>query len=317
MNRYLRHSLAASGLFGSLLLSSCNPFADGDSLKHGAFIDGPVEGLRFQTTSQSGFTDATGAFSYIDGEMVTFYVGDILLGEAAGAATISSFDLAGIAPPQADADIVKAVSEATHRLKPTPLDHAINSSVFLQTLDDDGDPSNGIRIPESLHALATNTEIDVNTKTYVFRRRFGLSAFLATARASGVWSEPRRMRDAADALDSLYANLKVVPEIYRKKTQELTSDLSIHASKAVYTYDTNGELIERRYEPRPDQLFARRVATGIPVAQYVPSPSQNRTRSVTPSGSQLEASTMVWGRDYAAHATMASNLSGFYQTAPT
>ena len=62
---------------------------------------------------------------------------------------------------------------------------------------------------------------------------------------------------------------------------------------------------------------ARRVATGIPVTQYVPSPSQNRTRSVTPSGSQFESSTMVWGRDYVARAMMASNLSGLYQTAPT
>jgi hypothetical protein len=34
-----------------------------------------------------------------------------------------------------------------------------------------------------------------------------------------------------------------------------------------------------------------RVAAGIPFTWYVPPPSQNRTWSVTPSGSQLASST--------------------------
>jgi hypothetical protein len=34
-----------------------------------------------------------------------------------------------------------------------------------------------------------------------------------------------------------------------------------------------------------------RVAAGISVTRYVPPPSQNRTWSVTPSGSQIEAFT--------------------------
>jgi len=77
----------------------------------------------------------------------------------------------------------------------------------------------------------------------------------------------------------------------------------------------NPRLLKIHIPPRA--ATTRRVATGIPVTQYVPSPSQNRTRRVTPSGSQFESSTMVWGRDCVARATRASNLSGLYQTAPT
>ena len=40
-------------------------------------------------------------------------------------------------------------------------------------------------------------------------------------------------------------------------------------------------------------------------------PSQNRTWSVTPSGSQLESSTMVWDRDCDGCARMASSPTGF------
>ena len=38
--------------------------------------------------------------------------------------------------------------------------------------------------------------------------------------------------------------------------------------------------------------IAWRVASGIPASRYVPPPSQNRTWSVTPSGSQSESSAL-------------------------
>jgi hypothetical protein len=40
----------------------------------GMFIDSAVEGLRFETPTQSGFTDANGIFKYINGEAVSFFI---------------------------------------------------------------------------------------------------------------------------------------------------------------------------------------------------------------------------------------------------
>lgn len=55
----------------------------------GVFVDGPVENLRYETNTQSGFTNADGEFRYLEGETVSFYVGDILIGDATSEAVLS------------------------------------------------------------------------------------------------------------------------------------------------------------------------------------------------------------------------------------
>jgi len=61
----------------------------GDATQQGIFVDSPVEGLRFLSATQSGMTDSNGAFLYQEGETVSFYVGDILLGNILGAETVT------------------------------------------------------------------------------------------------------------------------------------------------------------------------------------------------------------------------------------
>ena len=81
-------------------LNACGGSSGSDGASQvltGRFIDGPVSGLRYVTDSRSGTTSADGEFSYLSGETVSFYVGDILIGRAAGAATLTPFDLAGMA----------------------------------------------------------------------------------------------------------------------------------------------------------------------------------------------------------------------------
>ena len=46
----------------------------------GHFTDSPVEGLTYMTESQSGITDASGAFKYKEGETIQFSIGNLLLG---------------------------------------------------------------------------------------------------------------------------------------------------------------------------------------------------------------------------------------------
>ncbi|UCC55412.1 MAG: hypothetical protein JSU75_08545 [Gammaproteobacteria bacterium] len=60
----------------------------------GQFIDGPVEGLYYESGVLSGTTGRQGEFQYEPGQPVRFYLGDILLGEAArGAPVITPLDL--------------------------------------------------------------------------------------------------------------------------------------------------------------------------------------------------------------------------------
>ena len=102
---------------------------DGGGTSAGVFLDSPVEGLTYQSgANPSGTTDANGTFMYTPGETLTFSVGGVVLGTLPdGAPVITPFDFGAAAE---------------------------NIARFLQTLDEDGDPSNGIDITAAAAALA-------------------------------------------------------------------------------------------------------------------------------------------------------------------
>ena len=91
----------------------------------GIFVDSPVTGLSYQQGSQSGHTDEYGVFTYDpSGGQIEFYVGAYKIGEATPGARITPGDLS------IDGQPVDEVSVAQ----------------FLQSLDDDQDPENGIDV---------------------------------------------------------------------------------------------------------------------------------------------------------------------------
>ena len=96
----------------------------------GVFKDAEVEGLTFETATQGGTTNAAGEFSYLEGEDVTFKVGNVTLGSAVGQELITPITLAQTVEP--DATIESNLAQ--------------NIAALLQTLDVDGDESNGISI---------------------------------------------------------------------------------------------------------------------------------------------------------------------------
>lgn len=109
------------------------------STSTGTFVDSPVAGLRYETPSHSGTTDANGEFEYEDGESVTFSIGDISFPATTGASNITPLDVF-----EADVDDTSV----------------INMARFLQTLDEDDNPDNGIEITEQVHNDATDVSID-------------------------------------------------------------------------------------------------------------------------------------------------------------
>jgi len=130
-----------------LLLSACSSGSGGDNspdnnaTQSGVFIDSPVEGLSYVSTTLNGTTDADGTFSYKNNETITFSIGDIILGSTSGAAVITPVDM---------------VSGATSETDPT----VTNIARFLQTLDDDENPDNGIIISSIVSNLAAGKSID-------------------------------------------------------------------------------------------------------------------------------------------------------------
>lgn len=103
----------------------------GPTTHSGTFVDSPVAGLRYQTDSQQGTTDEQGSFAYRSDESVAFHLGDLKLGEAQGAAILTPLDLVSGAEDHTD-------------------DAVTNIAVLLQTLDQDGNASNGITITSAI-----------------------------------------------------------------------------------------------------------------------------------------------------------------------
>lgn len=109
----------------------------------GKFIDSPVEGLGYRTSSGlDGVTLVGGIYKYHDGDTVIFFIGSIELGEADAAPIMTPVSIV----PQADGN-------SGHP-------RVVNIARLLQTLDNDGDPSNGILITESTTEVAETLSAD-------------------------------------------------------------------------------------------------------------------------------------------------------------
>ena len=223
-----------------LLIAACGG-GSGGGLKTGHFVDGPVEGLKYATATQSGKTSANGAFRYKMGETVRFYVGDVLIGEAAGAPEVSPFDLAGIEPPQTGVQVRRTLNAIKRSKAATPFEVAINVAVFLQTLDEDGDPSNGIKIPDAMHALAAGVSLDFQQPWDAFSKDFPFRKLVAAGRAAGLWGGHRAVRKPAPALGALYQGLGLAPEVYviASVADDTDADGTVDSRKA-YAYDVSG-----------------------------------------------------------------------------
>lgn len=109
-------------------------------VKTGVFLDSPVVGIHYKTESRSGETDSAGEFQYIEGETVTFSIGGIEFPSAKAKGTVTPLDLAGAT------DVKNQV--------------VINIIRLLQTLDNDGNPENGIQITRAVHDAAAEVTID-------------------------------------------------------------------------------------------------------------------------------------------------------------
>ncbi|WP_155999854.1 hypothetical protein [Thioalkalivibrio sulfidiphilus] len=112
-------------VFGGLVTGCGGGSSDGPSgteLSTGVFVDAPVIGLDYSQDGRSGSTDDDGQFFFdpAAGD-ITFSVGDINIGAVPGASRVTPYDFG-------DETV------------------AVNIAQFLQSLDEDGEPGNGIDV---------------------------------------------------------------------------------------------------------------------------------------------------------------------------
>lgn len=165
-------------------------------LSQGVFVDSPVTGLSFATASQQGNTDARGTFNYRPGESVSFAVGGISLGSAAGQEVITPVQLV------AGADLADTA--------------VVNIARLLQSLDADGNLVNGIQVTEQIDQAMTAyvqqqrlEDLDFNDNS-VFEE--AMAGLLGELNLAGVFAEnaearQRTLRDRLQAWQHLQDSL--------------------------------------------------------------------------------------------------------------
>lgn len=135
----------------SLIMTGCGGGGTSGSLtlKTGVFLDSAVEGLNYRTATQSGITETGGLFTYVEGETITFSVGDAIIGQTSAKEQITPIDL---------------VPGASDEINPK----VTNICRLLQSLDTDGVPENGIQISPQTRKILNDYPVDLNLSTVEF-----------------------------------------------------------------------------------------------------------------------------------------------------
>jgi hypothetical protein len=130
-----------------LTLTACGGGGDSttatatETVSTGVFIDSAVEGLQYETATQSGTTNSLGEYDYLPGETVTFSIGGIVLGSTIAGPVVTPLSL---------------VPDATSAIDPV----VTNIVRLLLSLDSDGDPDNGITISSDVTTAANDLAVD-------------------------------------------------------------------------------------------------------------------------------------------------------------
>lgn len=240
--------LSQTGCFGG---SGGGSSSKDSATQTGVFVDSPVAGLHYETDSQQGVTDSQGSFEYRDEESVAFFIGELKLGETQGADIITPLDLVEGAEDHTD-------------------DAVTNIAVLLQTLDEDGNVSNGITITAEIAELVSvyADRLDFELDSTTFRESLaGLLADLNGAEPpvfTGTFPGPRTAVTIAEAQDHLARTLapqKLVDTEYGKLSGFQHPDGSWAWYGVPYAKPPVGEL---RWKPpvKPEAWEGTRWATG-------------------------------------------------------
>ena len=166
------------------ILASCGGGSGGSSNppSTGTFVDSPVINIGYRTETQNGVTNSRGEFNYFPGETVTFFIGDLEFPSIPAEQVVTPLDMA-------DTD------DISHPI-------VINISRLLQSLDKDGNPSNGISITDISKQNAVILDFDVSVSV------FELSTAVRTMIANGGQDDPRlELIDVVTTLVNLVAGL--------------------------------------------------------------------------------------------------------------
>ncbi|MBU3915666.1 hypothetical protein KKA14_09045, partial [bacterium] len=255
-NRFRQTSLNLLILCLFMVLTACQSGSGGDgdgdggdnTPQTGIFIDAAVQGVSYSTSSGlTGTTDSSGAFTYMKGDVVSFSLSGISLGQAQGSSEITVLDIVGATQPS-HAQLYNWLKEKNMGSGANALlKRALNISLFLQTLDEDNNPDNGIEITTATANKLSNTTVSLNFAKDLGNFRSQLSGILAqmnTAKA------PRQgLHTVQHLVTSGVITIKMIQ--YTRIEYDTNADGTAD-NIYTYTYDDYGNMTRFEYDRSAD-----------------------------------------------------------------
>lgn len=177
-------SSEASSISSSIQTSSVKSSVSSSSSDEGVsltgiFVDSAVAGIGYRTETKQGFTNEKGEYAYLEGETVTFFIGNLELPAVAAKRVITPLDIANN-------------TDLNNRI-------ALNIAILLQSLDSDKNPSNGISIDyETLKMAANPVNFDQPTSSFSTA-----IAYLVNLVGNTITTEQAAKEHVQNTLDSL------------------------------------------------------------------------------------------------------------------
>ena len=166
------------------------------SVQTGVFLDSPIINIGYKTETLEGVTDSLGQYKYLEGETVIFSIGDLVFPAVTAKDSVTPLDIA----------------KSNDTSDPT----VVNMIRFLQTLDVDGDASNGLFISNEAKSAATYlansnaSQVDFSLSETAFETSTAVTNLIKIA---GQNAPPSALVSKADAIahfdQSLIANFSI------------------------------------------------------------------------------------------------------------
>ena len=161
-------------------INTSTSLTDEETILTGQFLHTPTQAVRYTTATQAGVTDANGHFQCLEGEVVSFFIGGLLLGETAGNSNVSIFNWV----EGADAVTGNALRQSID--KSIPFNRVINIATLLQTLDRDNNAENGVTLTLPVTQLFEADSVHFDKRWDKFKADLGLRSVLAAGKSAGL-----------------------------------------------------------------------------------------------------------------------------------
>jgi hypothetical protein len=159
----------------------------------GHFVDGPVQGLSYQTKSVSGKTDLNGGFKYVPGEDITFSYGGVDLGTAPATDLMTPWDLV----KQDDLELAEQA--------------LINMLRLIQSLDQNEDHSDGVQLFDLSDIIINVSNINFNQGILAFEQDYNLRIYLTNILNSIILIDIQEaIRNFEDSLEEFEITIPII-----------------------------------------------------------------------------------------------------------